>query len=198
MVTSQHQKVQLSRDHPEVCNKKQNKFRSKQFDVTEHDSNPNAYSIKSVNGDQMGKVNRWQMQNLNIFQNNSGTLSQQNSTVTAEVPCYQKSQSQKHPIFNHMLLDLRWWASTSWEVVDDHPLGSNPNEEMSHNTSSVDTQSLTLTKSTRLAFTTAKEGAAYSWISHFLFAFSSYLCMLKVALWMGSFPTLRPLWPVAN
>ena len=79
----------LLRDHPEGCNKIQDRYKSKKIVVVGKCPEPNVYHIKPVNGngpEQM--VNRCQLQDLGETQNDGGHTSPQNDHDGVQVPSF--------------------------------------------------------------------------------------------------------------
>ena len=77
----------LLRDHPEGCNKIQDKYKSEKFVVVGKHPEPNVYQIKPVNGNgPEWTVNRHQLQDLGKTQNDGGLTSPQNIMMGCKFP----------------------------------------------------------------------------------------------------------------
>ena len=137
-------------DDPEEWNKIQDNFKSEQFVIIGFHSDPNVYSIRPVNGGQLRKVNRQQLQDLRLHQtNNSGTPSQLDSMVTTKVLTFQPIQQPKATPHTHPYATRSKIKGTSLLV------GNNSScliDERSENQSQVDTQRPALTNKIKLAF----------------------------------------------
>ena len=79
----------LLRDHPESCNKIQDKYKSEKFVVVGKHPEPNVYCIKPVNGNGPEQtVNRCKLQDLGETQNDGRLTSPQNDHDGVQVPSF--------------------------------------------------------------------------------------------------------------
>ena len=93
----------LLRDHPEGCNKIQDKYKSEKFVVVGKCPEPNVYHIKPVNGNGPERtVNQRQLQDLGETQNDVGLTSPQNIHDGVQVPSFNpKTMTRKTPPISH-------------------------------------------------------------------------------------------------
>ena len=91
----------LLSNHPEGCNKIQDKYKSEMFGVVGKHPEPNVYHIKPVNGNGPEWMVNWcQLQDLRKTQNDGGLTSPQDNHDGAQVPSFNpKLMNIKHPQF---------------------------------------------------------------------------------------------------
>ena len=89
-------------NHPEGCNKIQDKYKSEMFVVVGKCPEPNVYHTKPVNGNgPEWTVNQHQPLDLGKNQNGGGLTSPQDNHNGAQIPSFNpKPMTTKHPQFS--------------------------------------------------------------------------------------------------